>query len=637
VGKKRDASLARLALELESILTGAQAFEQRYARQLDQLHPDQVRSGLNLLHYLAFRQRDVRELQDDLATLGLSSLGRAEAHVLASVCAVLDAVRHLQGRKPHCGKPPVTFERGRKLLRRHTADLLGKKLKGSSIRIMVTLPTEAADDYSMVRDMLTAGMNCARINCSQDGPEQWGRMVDNISRARRATGRGCRVFMDLAGPKVRIGDLVPGPSVLRIRPETDMRGRIVAPAPVQLVPEDHVRGRELARRFPEGPTLPVSAELHAALSAGDRLSLVDTRGVPATLQVERTEGPSVKARCDASAYVEAGLELILVDGAGGMKTTGFVGALPALRSEIVLRIGDTLIVHKDPRPGESARPDGPGQPARPAHVPCDPPEVLDRVRVGQPLLLDDGKIRGVIREVAGDRIAVEITRAKPAGTKLRAHKGLNLPETSLGFFGLTEKDREDLRFVAEHADGVNVSFVNHPDDVEDLLDELESVGGQHLGLILKIETQLGFRHLPGIVLAAMEWPRVGVMIARGDLAVEGGWTHLAQIQEEILCVCEAAHVPVVWATQVLDRLAKKGLPTRSEISDVVMAERAECVMLNKGPFIIRTIRTLDAILTSVQDYQRKKRTLLPALMLEQPDPDEVGRAVGDRQGRWRLP
>jgi pyruvate kinase len=93
---------------------------------------------------------------------------------------------------------------------------------------------------------------------------------------------------------------------------------------------------------------------------------------------------------------------------------------------------------------------------------------------------------------------------------------------------------------------------------------------------------------------------------------------------------------VVWATQVLDRLAKKGLPTRSEISDVVMAERAECVMLNKGPFITRTIQTLDGILKSMQAYQQKKATLLPALTLEEPDPDEVGRTVGTRQGRGPL-
>jgi pyruvate kinase len=131
----------------------------------------------------------------------------------------------------------------------------------------------------------------------------------------------------------------------------------------------------------------------------------------------------------------------------------------------------------------------------------------------------------------------------------------------------------------------------------------------------------------------MEWPTVGVMIARGDLAVEAGWAHLAQVQEEILWVCEAAHVPVIWATQVLERLAKKGLPTRSEISDVVMAERAECVMLNKGPYITETIRTLDRILKSMQSYQQKKATLMPALTLAEPDPLEVGRTVGTREGR----
>jgi pyruvate kinase len=260
--------------------------------------------------------------------------------------------------------------------------------------------------------------------------------------------------------------------------------------------------------------------------------------------------------------------------------------------------------------------------------------VLADVKVGEPVVLDDGKARGVIRSVDGDEMVVEITYARPEGMKLRANKGINFPDSHLRIAGLTAQDKEDLRFIVAHADGVDVSFVNHPDDVEDLLDELEALGGQHLGLVLKIETRRGFQHLPGILLAAMEWPLVGVMIARGDLAVEGGWTHLARMQEEILWVCEAAHVPVIWATEVLDRLAKKGIPTRSEISDVAMAERAECVMLNKGPYIIEAIHTLDAVLRSMEGYQHKKTALLPALTLDDPDPEEVGRAVGDRQGRW---
>ena len=103
------------------------------------------------------------------------------------------------------------------------------------------------------------------------------------------------------------------------------------------------------------------------------------------------------------------------------------------------------------------------------------------------------------------------------------------------------------------------------------------------------------------------------MIARGDLAVECGFERLAEVQEEILWVCEAAHMPVIWATQVLETLAKTGLPSRAEITDAAMGERAECVMLNKGPHILDAMRTLDDILRRMQAHQSKKRPLLRAL------------------------
>ena len=354
------------------------------------------------------------------------------------------------------------------------------------------------------------------------------------------------------------------------------------------------------------------------------------------MEIVEVDGEIAKAVCPTRVYLETGLPVVLSDGDGGRLADGAIGRLPAARAELVLRVGDPLLIRRDQRAGGEARPARGGRPAEPAHVPCALPEVLDDVEVGHAIVLDDGKIFGVIREVRAEGVLVEITRAGSEGTKLRAFKGLNLPDTSLRLFGLTDKDKEDLRFVARHADGVNVSFVKHPDDVEDLLDELEAVGGHHLGLVLKIETRSGVRNLPGILLAAMEWPSVGVMIARGDLAVEAGWSHLARIQEEILWLCEAAHVPVVWATEVLDRLAKKGVPTRGEISDVMIAERAECVMLNKGPYITTAIRALDDIMSSLQEYQRKKATLLPALTLELPDPSEVGRAIGGREGRWAV-
>jgi pyruvate kinase len=105
------------------------------------------------------------------------------------------------------------------------------------------------------------------------------------------------------------------------------------------------------------------------------------------------------------------------------------------------------------------------------------------------------------------------------------------------------------------------------------------------------------------------------MIARGDLAVECGFERLAKVQEEILWICEAAHVPVVWATQVLETLAKNGMPSRAEITDAAMGHRAECVMLNKGPHVGGAVRTLADILNRMDAHQFKKRAMLRELHL----------------------
>ncbi len=124
--------------------------------------------------------------------------------------------------------------------------------------------------------------------------------------------------------------------------------------------------------------------------------------------------------------------------------------------------------------------------------------------------------------------------------------------------------------------------------------------------MLKIETRRGFENLPDMLLAAMRAPKCGVMIARGDLAVECGFERLAEVQEEILWVCEAAHVPVIWATQVLETLSQDGMPSRAEITDAAMAHRAECVMLNKGPHVVSAVRVLDDILRRMQAHQSEE-------------------------------
>ena len=246
-------------------------------------------------------------------------------------------------------------------------------------------------------------------------------------------------------------------------------------------------------------------------------------------------------------------------------------------------------------------------------VACTLPKVFEQVSVGERVWFDDGRIGGVIRRIEADWLEVEITNARDNGEKLAGDKGINLPDSQLDLPALTDKDIADLAHIAKLADLVGLSFVHHASDIETLRACLRKLGAPDLGIVLKIETRRGFENLPQLLFSAMASKAAGVMIARGDLAVECGYERLAEVQEEILWAAEAAHMPVIWATQVLETLAKTGLPSRAEITDAAMGERAECVMLNKGPHITEAMRTLDDILRRMQAHQTKKRPLLRAL------------------------
>jgi pyruvate kinase len=282
---------------------------------------------------------------------------------------------------------------------------------------------------------------------------------------------------------------------------------------------------------------------------------------------------------------------------------------------LLLKPGDTLILCRGSMLGRPARRRRTGELIAPAEIGVSLPQILDHAEAGEPVWFDDGKIGGVIRAVNSESATVEITQARPEGERLGAEKGINLPETRMDIAALTADDLEALKFIVKQADLVGYSFVRTKTDVRQLLERLDELGGQHLGLILKIETRKGFDNLPELILAAMRTRSLGIMIARGDLAVECGYQRLAEVQEEILWICEAAHVPVIWATQVLETLAKKGTPLRSEITDAAMGERAECVMLNKGPYAVTTVSVLADILKRMQAHQEKKSSRLRQLRL----------------------
>jgi len=249
---------------------------------------------------------------------------------------------------------------------------------------------------------------------------------------------------------------------------------------------------------------------------------------------------------------------------------------------------------------------------------CSLPAVLSELKPGSLVLFNEGRIGARVEHATPDRAQLRVVHARAKGEKFRSGMALNFPDTDLHISPLTEKDLADLDFVVRHADLVGYSFVQKPEDVSGLLGELDARRARFkrkgkLGIVAKIETARAVGNLPEIIVRAAGRGPFGVMIARGDLAVEVGYLRMAELQEEILWVCEAAHVPVIWATQVLETLAKKGVPTRAEISDAAMAEHAEGVMLNKGPFILEAVKALDSVLTRMAAHHHKKTAVLRAL------------------------
>jgi len=461
-----------------------------------------VDSARNLACYLALRGHDLRSSQVALMRWGLSSLGRSESRVLST----LDAVLHTLG--VLCGAdvgtlPPYPEEEavfsGSRIIAQQAEALFGMAKPDRTTRIMVTLPTEAADDPTLTKCLLEAGMDCVRINCAHDDEEVWQRMLGNLRTAERALGfaKSVPVLMDLGGPKVRT-----------VRPRKQEKDRY---------------------------------------QVGDSLLLT---GLDVEEVRRRKPGKDEKQK----------------------------GALPI--------------------------------------VGCSLPAALERLMVGERVYIDDGQIgaRVISRVTLGTLI--EIEQAPLKGRKIRSDKGINFPDTDFEVASLTDKDRRDLGFVVQHADMVGYSFVQTEDDVAALLDELaQRVPSDRAppALVLKIETKKAVQNLPALIVRAAGKLPTGVMIARGDLAIELGFTRIAEMQEEILWLCEAAHVPVIWATQVLESMAKEGLPTRAEVTDAAMAARAECVMLNKGPRIVDAVKMLATVLGRMQGHQHKKTPQLRVL------------------------
>ncbi|MCU0393245.1 MAG: pyruvate kinase [Thermoflexibacter sp.] len=603
--------LLYLISQIQLLIENAQQLRNHFHWQLEKTHLHYQASATNLVDYLALRQFDIRELQDQLSQLGLSSLGRSEGNVIASLSRVSYILHSLLNKEPEPNdlvkeSAFVTFQKSKELLKEATERLLGAKPSTREVRIMVTLPSEAAENEDLVEKMLLAGMDTARINCAHDDANVWSKIIQNVRKVAFRYNRECKIMMDLAGPKLRTGKLSKELKFLKLSPQRNLSGQVSEPTPLFLFPENHL----LSDNPVQVPVIQLDEKWIQKIQMGSKVFLKDMRGKWRILQIVKQVENGWEAHSNLTVYINKNT-IFRLDKRKAKGTSPI--CMLGIPQPLILKVGDILELHKQPIIGSNAVRDNLGNLVTPAKIACEMSEIFDLVKVGEPVKLNDGKIEGLIQEISPEILKIQITLASDEGSKLREEKGINFPETNIHLDKMPPKDVEDLDFISQNADMVALSFVHTPDDVQRLIEALKARNAENLGIILKIETQSGFNNLPWLLLSGMQHPKLGIMIARGDLAVECGWVRMAEIQEEILWLCEAAHVPVVWATQVLENLAQKGIPSRAEITDAAMSQRAECVMLNKGKHILRAIDTLNEILNKMQNHQKKKSAKLRKL------------------------
>jgi pyruvate kinase len=576
-------STVTLLADLRRLRHDLAAIERRERHTLASISPAYSLSARNLLHVIAFHAANHPGLATALRERGLSSLEDCDAHLAASLAAVIRVVERLEGEATSSDLEPQgpSHHQSLELQTAHSQALFGPSAQLGTRVIMVTLPSEAADHPTLVAELVEAGMGLARINCAHDGPAIWQRVIEKVRRANAASGRSCRVAMDLAGPKLRTGPLPPANGVVDGRPRRDRYGRLLAPARLLAVPVSME-----STAFAQETVLPILDEGWTGLEPGQRLRGRDGSGRWRELRVMEVGATGLRLSSHQRCRFTSGLRFAQEGGEGYL----VVAPLPPLPAERVVRVGDRLRLTA----AVSADLDA---------ISCSCPEVFPFLRVGEPVVFDEGRIRAVVEAVGDEEVALRITEARPQGARLRSDKGINLPNSTLAMPSLTAKDVRDLEFAAAHADILNYSFVHSTADIEALHDQLARQGRERIGLVLKIETRRAFLNLPRLLLAAMgQDAPLGVMIARGDLAIECGWEALAEIQEEILRLCAAAHVPCIWATQVLDSMVRHGTPTRAEITDAAMGARAEALMLNKGPNLTATVHILHTIAHRVEAH-----------------------------------
>ena len=570
----------------------------------------------NLLCYLALRKHDLSDLQLRLAEQGLSSLGMLEGEVLVSIEQVLKHFGIRPGNTSSLCK--INSKSAGLLLGKRSKLVFGSPAKGRRTYIMVTLDSSDIYQHELLEQLLENGMDIARINCAHNTDREWNSIIKAIREAEerliqreKVTRSRCMILMDLGGPKIRTGPMDLKVRPLKISVPKNLYGRAVCF--VEGFLDTEASYTELVNQVKEPSTFVIAISTGndrglGSLQKDQKITFKDARDDrQRTITVlERISPTRVRIGLEQTAYLKEGIKLECQTNSNNNKKCSFkVRATKPQPIELKVEAGNELRLYRDARLGHS----GAGSDGKPAAISCTHPEVLDQVRIGHRIFIDDGKIEALVRSSNEQYLGLEIISPKGITTTIKSNKGINFPDSSLKMPALTPDDIRNLGFVVEHADMVGLSFVHRPEDLYDLREILSKLGHPNLGIVAKIETADSIHNLAKILIAGLELPKFAILIARGDLAVEVGFENLAFVQEDILCLCEAAHVPVILATQILESLAESGLRSRAEMTDAIMGQRAECVMLNNGTHILEAVRMLAILLSTEERHQVKKHQL----------------------------
>ncbi|PWK88826.1 pyruvate kinase [Lentzea atacamensis] len=225
-------------------------------------------------------------------------------------------------------------------------------------------------------------------------------------------------------------------------------------------------------------------------------------------------------------------------------------------------------------------------------------ELAKDAKVGDRLLVDDGKVGLVVVDVEGSDVVCEVTEGGPVSN----NKGLSLPGMDVSVPALSEKDIEDLEFALQlGVDFIALSFVRSPADIDLVHQVMDRSGGKRLPVIAKIEKPEAVDNLEAIVLAFD-----GVMVARGDLGVELPLESVPLVQKRAIQIARENAKPVIVATQMLDSMIINSRPTRAETSDVANAvlDGADALMLSGetsvGRYAIESVKTMGRIIEAVE-------------------------------------